>query len=137
MAQQCEQPVADEVHCRFVAGDEQQGDRRQEFGSVEVVARFFGRHQCADEVGLGKTIETGMIIRELMARGEARRVLVVCPAGLTRNWQQELNDCFRLDFEIVGRDFVADRVTAWERHSQVIGSIDKRSGCSQVPSGTW
>jgi len=83
------------------------------------------RFLVADEVGLGKTIETGMIIRELIARGEADRVLIVCPAGLTRNWQQELNDCFRLDFEIVGRDFVADRVTAWERHSRVIGSIDK------------
>lgn len=74
---------------------------------------------------MGKTIETGMIIRELMARGEAHRVLIVCRAGLTRNWQQELNDCFRLDFEIVGRDFVADRVTAWERHPHVIGSIDR------------
>jgi superfamily II DNA or RNA helicase len=83
------------------------------------------RFLVADEVGLGKTIETGMIIRELMARGDVRRVLIVCPAGLTRNWQQELNECFRLDFEIVGRDFVADRATAWERHSHVIGSIDK------------
>jgi superfamily II DNA or RNA helicase len=66
-----------------------------------------------------------MIIRELVARGEIARVLIICPAGLTRNWQQELNDCFRLDFEIVGRDFIADRVTAWERHVQVIASIDK------------
>jgi SNF2 family DNA or RNA helicase len=83
------------------------------------------RFLVADEVGLGKTIETGMIIRELMARTEVDRVLIICPAGLTRNWQQELNDCFRMDFEIVGRDFVADRATAWERHRHVIGSIDK------------
>ena len=68
---------------------------------------------------------TGMIIRELMARTEVDRVLIICPAGLTRNWQQELNDCFRMDFEIVGRDFVADRASAWERHRHVIGSIDK------------
>jgi superfamily II DNA or RNA helicase len=83
------------------------------------------RFLIADEVGLGKTIETGMIIRELMARGEVERVLIVCPAGLTRNWQDELNGCFRLDFEIVGRDFLADRALAWERHPRVIGSIDK------------
>ncbi len=41
----------------------------------------------ADEVGLGKTIEVGMIIRELLSRGDARRVLIVCPAGLIENWR--------------------------------------------------
>lgn len=82
------------------------------------------RFLVADEVGLGKTIETGMVIRELVARGEARRVLIVCPAGLTKNWQGELNDCFRLDFEILGKDFLDDRPTAWERHDRVIASID-------------
>jgi len=82
------------------------------------------RFLVADEVGLGKTIETGMIIRELVAREEARRVLIVCPAGLTKNWQGELNDCFRLDFEILGKDFLDDRPTAWERHDRVIASID-------------
>jgi hypothetical protein len=56
----------------------------------------------ADEVGLGKTIETGMVVRKLMARREAQRVLVVCPAGHTKNWRDELNDCFRLHFEILG-----------------------------------
>ena len=42
------------------------------------------RFLIADEVGLGKTIETGLIIRELLARKEAERVLIICPAGLTR-----------------------------------------------------
>jgi SNF2 family DNA or RNA helicase len=79
----------------------------------------------ADEVGLGKTIETGMIIRELTARGEAERVLVVCPAGLTKNWQDELEGCFRLHFEIPGLDFNDFQPATWERHNRVIASIDK------------
>ena len=78
----------------------------------------------ADEVGLGKTIEAGMIIRELIARKEASRVLIVCPAGLTRNWQQELKNCFRLEFEILGRDFSDDQPASLERHPFVLASID-------------
>jgi len=79
----------------------------------------------ADEVGLGKTIEAGMIVRELIARHQANRILIICPAGLTKNWQGELNDCFRLDFEILGRDFIDDRPAVWERHDRVIASIDR------------
>ena len=79
----------------------------------------------ADEVGLGKTIEAGMIVRELIARHQAGRILIICPAGLTKNWQGELNDCFRLDFEIVGRDFIDDRPAVWERHDRAIASIDR------------
>ena len=53
MAQQREQAVADEVHRRLVAGDEQQDDRRQQLVGAQAVARFLGRDQRADEVGLG------------------------------------------------------------------------------------
>ena len=78
----------------------------------------------ADEVGLGKTIEVGMIIKELLARGEAKRILIICPAGLTVNWQNEMKDCFRIFFDIFGRDFSDANPQAWERHSLVIVSID-------------
>ena len=44
----------------------------------------------ADDVGLGKTIEVGLLLAALKRKGVARRVLVVCPAGLTRQWQDEL-----------------------------------------------
>ncbi len=44
---------------------------------------------------------------------------------MTKNWQTELSDCFRLDFEIVGRDFIDDRPAVWERHDRVIASIDR------------
>jgi superfamily II DNA or RNA helicase len=78
----------------------------------------------ADDVGLGKTIETGMAIRELITRGEARRVLIITPAGLVKNWQRELRDCFRLEFEILGTDFQDYAPTSWENHHRVIASID-------------
>jgi SNF2 family DNA or RNA helicase len=78
----------------------------------------------ADEVGLGKTIEVGMIIKELLARGEAKRILIICPAGLTVNWQNEMKDCFRIFFDIFGRDFSDANPHAWEQHSLVIVSID-------------
>ncbi len=78
----------------------------------------------ADEVGLGKTIEAGMIIRELNSRKEANRILVICPAGLTANWQDELRDCFRIHFDIFGRDFSDSNQYAWEKHNLVIASID-------------
>jgi len=83
------------------------------------------RFLIADEVGLGKTIEAGMAVRELIARLQANRILIICPAGLTKNWQSELSDCFRLDFEILGRDFIDDRPAVWERHDRVIASIDR------------
>lgn len=78
----------------------------------------------ADEVGLGKTIEVGMILRKLIARGEARRILIICPAGLTVNWQNEMRDCFRIFFDILGQDFTDANPYAWERRNQVIVSID-------------
>ena len=71
----------------------------------EMVARQDRCVLIADEVGLGKTIETGMLLRELMARGKAERVLIITPAGLTRNWKNELEECFRLHFEILNHDF--------------------------------
>ena len=90
----------------------------------DLVSRNDRRLLVADEVGLGKTIETGMLLRELIARGEAERVLIVTPAGLTRNWNQELEDCFRLHFEILNHDFSDHGSATWEKHHMVIASID-------------
>jgi len=90
----------------------------------QVVSAHRRRFHVADEVGLGKTIEVGMILRELVARGEARRILVICPAGLTVNWQNEMRDCFRIFFDILGQDFTDANPYAWERRNHVIVSID-------------
>jgi len=93
----------------------------------------------ADEVGLGKTIETGMVIRELHARGHAKRVLIICPAGLTENWWEELHDRFGLQqFRILGRDFTDRRGEVWETENFVIASIDTlklRSHLTKLKAG--
>ncbi len=89
----------------------------------DVVAADRRRLLIADDVGLGKTIETGMVIRELISRNLAQRVLIVCPAGLVKNWQRELRDCFRMVFEILGIDF-QDSTMSWETRHRVIASID-------------
>ena len=55
----------------------------------------------ADDVGLGKTIEAGMTVLELIIRHRARRVLVVCPASLLVQWRDQMRDKFGLEFRIV------------------------------------
>ncbi len=84
------------------------------------------RFLIADEVGLGKTIETALILRELASRGELNRALMVVPAGLVNNWHRELNEVFNLNFEIFGREGdVSDRRTnAFAKHNLLIASID-------------
>ena len=59
------------------------------------------RYILADEVGLGKTIEAGMVIKELKARGLVRRVLVVCPTGLVTQWAGEMQDKFHEKFNVI------------------------------------
>ncbi len=84
------------------------------------------RYLIADEVGLGKTIETALILRELASRGELTRALMVVPAGLVNNWHRELNDIFNLGFEVFGSEGdITDRKTnAFAKHDLLIASID-------------
>ena len=58
----------------------------------------------ADEVGMGKTIEAGLVWSEFEARGQADRVLVVCPSGLVDKWRTEMQDRFGFETEVLGRD---------------------------------
>lgn len=62
----------------------------------------------ADDVGLGKTIEAGLVIQELLLRHRARTVLVVCPAGLAFKWQDEMQEKFGLDFTVVNSETMKD-----------------------------
>jgi hypothetical protein len=61
----------------------------------------------ADDVGLGKTIEAGLVAQELLLRQRARSVVIVCPPSLGLKWQDEMRDKFGLNFEIVNSDLMA------------------------------
>lgn len=67
-----------------------------------VLRRMRGRAILADEVGLGKTIEAGLVLSELYARGLARRVLILVPAGLVGQWAEELRSKFGLSCAVLG-----------------------------------
>jgi SNF2 family DNA or RNA helicase len=84
------------------------------------------RFLVADEVGLGKTIEAALILRELASRGELTRAIMIVPAGLVENWRKELNEVFNLDFEVFGSEGdVTDRKSnAFAKHNRLIVSID-------------
>ncbi|ENQ0987659.1 DEAD/DEAH box helicase [Pseudomonas aeruginosa] len=80
----------------------------------------------ADDVGLGKTIETGMLLHALQQRDLIKRILLVTPAGLTKQWQEELYHKFKIeDFEIYGEDFFINEPRQWKMHDCVIGSMDR------------
>jgi superfamily II DNA or RNA helicase len=89
------------------------------------------RYLLADEVGLGKTIEAGLILRELKLRGMARRVLVVAPKGLVRQWQAEMRLHFGEKLQFIDpaelaafRQWRNDEENLWRLHDQVICSLD-------------
>ena len=89
------------------------------------------RYLLADEVGLGKTIEAGLILRELKLRGMAKRILVVAPKGLVRQWQAEMRLHFGENFQFIEpselsayRQFRDDEENLWRLHDQAICSLD-------------
>ena len=79
----------------------------------------------ADDVGLGKTIEVGLLLAAMKRRRLARRVLVVCPAGVVRQWQDEMRFKFGEDFRIYGLDFNIGQPAHWVSFDKVIVSIDR------------
>lgn len=80
----------------------------------------------ADDVGLGKTIEVGMLLSALVRKRSFRRILLVTPAGLVRQWQEELHVKFGFDdFMIYGTDFEINETRHWKLYDRVIGSVDR------------
>lgn len=85
------------------------------------------RYLFADEVGLGKTVEAGLVIRELKLRGMAKRILVCAPKGLVSQWLSEMLLHFNETFQLVqpGDYKTLDaNDNLWSRHHQVVCSID-------------
>ena len=72
----------------------------------EMLTRQPLRFLLADDPGAGKTIMAGLLIRELIVRGDVRRCLICAPGNLTEQWQDELASKFQLDFRIVTRDMI-------------------------------
>jgi ATP-dependent helicase HepA len=93
----------------------------------KVISNYPHRFLLCDEVGLGKTIEAAMIVKELRARGQAKRVLILVPSGLTRQWQFELKTKFNESFAIYNSDtvkYLRDKGVAnpWTDHDSIIAS---------------
>lgn len=88
------------------------------------------RYILADEVGLGKTIEAGMIIRELKSRGLVSRILVVCPTGLVTQWESEMQEKFHEKFQVIlPSDYdtirrLTDNDDVYGQFDQVISPMD-------------
>ena len=87
------------------------------------------RFLLADDPGAGKTIMAGLLIKELIARGDLQRCLVVCPGSLAEQWQDELGRRFHLPFEILTNDKLeAARTGNWfSENDLVIARLDKLS----------
>ena len=81
----------------------------------------------ADDVGLGKTIEAGLILREMLMRQKIKRVVISCPPSVVRQWQEEMESRFGLLFQVFDRDYVAARrrergygINPWTTHTRFI-----------------
>lgn len=85
----------------------------------------------ADDVGLGKTIEAGLVIQELLIRHRARTVLIIVPASLQEKWRIEMLEKFGLDFCVVDTDYIKQlrrergiHAKVWTSHPRLIASMD-------------
>src|SRR3989338_10681438 len=87
------------------------------------------RFLLADDPGAGKTIMAGLLIKELMVRGDVKRCLIVSPGGLVEQWQDELYDKFHLDFELITRDRIDTARTGnpFTEMNMVIARLDQLS----------
>src|SRR5712671_2513604 len=103
----------------------------------------------ADDVGLGKTIEAGLVVQEMILRHRARSVLIVCPSSLQVQWKEEMRDKFGLEFRIIDSEAISllrrkrgIHANPWSHFPRLITSIDflkrerpLRSFRETLPSG--
>lgn len=111
----------------------------QIFVAHRVLQDLYPRYILADEVGLGKTIEAGLILKELKARGLAERILIITPASLCDQWRGELNTKFNERFVVYNSQRIRDNLAQqpnqnpWNRDPFIITSIQfARGQCSTV-----
>lgn len=122
-----ERPLADNLYSFAASRTER---LPHQFKAVlKLLGNPYGRLLVADEVGLGKTIEAGIILTELGARRSLDHVLVACPSALTQKWRNEMRERFLLDFEVLDgaafREFAAaDRTGPAPEPRRVIASLE-------------
>lgn len=107
----------------------------------KVLRQLGGRALLADEVGLGKTIEAGLIIAEYLARGMVQSMLVLTPASLVSQWQSELSDKFNIaTITTDNRDPQQPIDDFWTNNPRIIASLNTAKSAKHYPhvtSRTW
>lgn len=99
----------------------------------KVLRQFHGRALLCDEVGLGKTIEAGMLIKEYVMRGMVRNILILTPSPLVSQWKEEMNSKFGMDFLTTDdSEFVRGPEGFWERRF-IIASINTAKSGKNMP----
>ncbi len=97
--------------------------------AIKILNQMQGRGILADEVGLGKTIEAGIVMKELVARGKAKTILVLTPASLAAQWQEELWNKF-------GERFIKHddmEFKGFSKHDRIVASIDTAKSAQHYP----
>ncbi|MBI2876217.1 MAG: DEAD/DEAH box helicase [Candidatus Tectomicrobia bacterium] len=90
-----------------------------------VLKHFRGRVLLCDEVGLGKTIEAGMLLKEYLLRGLVKRILILVPPSLVSQWKEEMETKFGLEFVTTDDpDYTASPASFWRAHDRIIASIN-------------
>jgi superfamily II DNA or RNA helicase len=89
----------------------------------KVLKQFHGRVLLADEVGLGKTIEAGMVLKEYLLRGMVERILVLAPAALVGQWREELETKFGLSCATTQDPLLRDDANDFWSQTRIIASI--------------
>ncbi|MBT3404597.1 DEAD/DEAH box helicase family protein [archaeon] len=88
-------------------------------GALQILRDLNGSALLADEVGLGKTITTGIVLKECIMRGFVKKALILTPPSLVDQWVAELKEKFELDFTIIENE------SSWEQSNFLIASIDR------------
>ncbi len=88
-------------------------------GALRILRDFNGSALLADEVGLGKTITSGLMLKECITRGFAESILILTPPSLVDQWVSELKEKFELDFKIVEKE------SDWDESNFLIASMDR------------
>ncbi len=91
----------------------------QQEGALKILRDLDGRALLADEVGLGKTITAGMVLKECIVRGFVRKALILTPPSLVNQWKEELTTKFNLNFKEINKE------NEWKNTPLAIASIDR------------